>query len=290
MLSRPLRLLIVEGNTASDRAAHAASWGLTPSQSYAEVVRALAPGAVCDIALPADPGANLPDGAGLDSYDGVFLTGSALHVDRPEPAVTQQIALMRAVYASGTPCFGSCWGLQIGAVAAGGVVTANPMGREIGFARRIAPTDAGRGHALLAGRPAAFDAPAIHLDAVVTPPPGAVTLAANAMTGVQAAEITHQGGVFWGVQYHPEFSLAETAAILRRLAKPLVAEGFRRDEADVARYCEELETLDREPGRTDLAWAHGLDAEVLDPTRRLTELRNFLERRVKPGLSARGRA
>jgi GMP synthase (glutamine-hydrolysing) len=33
-------------------------------------------------------------------------------------------------------------------------VTANPAGREVGFARKITPTEAGRSHPLLAGGPA----------------------------------------------------------------------------------------------------------------------------------------
>jgi GMP synthase (glutamine-hydrolysing) len=289
-MTRSIRLLVVEGNVRETREAYRARAGTTPAESYAEAVRGLAPDAICDIALPADEGANLPDPAGLQSYDGVFLTGSALHIYRTAPAVTRQIELMRAIYKSGVPAFGSCWGLQIGAVAAGGTVTANPKGREVGFARRIVKTEAGRSHPLLAGRPASFDAPAIHLDAVAVPPGDVVTLAENALTPMQAAEIRHEGGVFWGVQYHPEFSLAETASILRRMAQDLVSEGFRRDADDAARYCNDLEALDAEPARADLAWAHGLDEQVLDPMLRLTEIRNFLRYRVQPTMSERGRA
>ena len=43
-------------------------------------------------------------------------------------------------------------------------------------------------------------------------PPGATLLATNAVTAVQAAEIRSGRGTFWGVQYHPEISLAEVAA------------------------------------------------------------------------------
>lgn len=288
--TKPLRLLVVEGNTREARERHRGNFGLTPSGSYAETVQGLSPGSVVDICLPADEGANLPDGQGLASYDGIFLTGSSLHIYHDDPAISRQIELMRGVYASGTPCFGSCWGIQIGAVAAGGTVIANPNGREVGFARRIAPNEAGRAHPLLAGRPAAFDAPAVHLDAIALPPGETTILASNGMTGVQAAEIRHDGGIFWGVQYHPEFSLAEIAAILHRVSPLLVAEGFRRDEGDVKAYAADLMALHADPGRTDLAWAHGLDAEVLEPRRRLTEIRNFLDHRVKPVASARGRA
>lgn len=287
--SRPLRLLVVDGNTRAQRESHASGYGAQPAEAYAAEIAAIEPGVVTDICLPADEGANLPDGAGLQSYDGIFLTGSALHIYQIEPAVTRQIELMRAIYASGTPCFGSCWGIQMGAVAAGGTVTSNPKGREVGFARRITPSEAGRNHPLLAGRPAAFDAPAIHLDTVVQPPHGTKILASNAYSQVQAAEIRHEGGVFWGVQYHPEFPLRQVASILGRMVPVLIEEGFRRDEAAAEAWLAELRALDADRDRHDLAWAHGLDAEVLDDARRVTELRNFLDHRVKPLASARGR-
>jgi GMP synthase (glutamine-hydrolysing) len=288
--SRPLRLLVVDGNTREQRESHAAGYGSQPGEAYAAEVTAIVPGAITDICLPADAGANLPDGAGLQSYDGIFLTGSHLHIYQLEPAVTRQIELMRAIYASGTPCFGSCWGIQMGAVAAGGTVTANPNGREVGFARKITPSEAGRSHPLLAGRPLSFDAPAIHLDTITLPPGGTTVLASNAYSSVQAAEISHDGGIFWGVQYHPEFPLRQVASILGRMVPILIAEGFRRDEDSAAEWLTDLHALDAEPTRQDLAWAHGLDEEVLDAGRRVTELRNFLNHRVLPQTSARGRA
>lgn len=285
-----LRFLLVEGNTREDRARHAAAFGAMPSQSYASVLRRIEPDLLYDIAFPADEGANLPDGAGLASYDAVVLTGSALHAYDPDPAVARQVDLMRATYAAGVPCFGSCWGIQIATVAAGGTVHRNPRGSELGFARNIAPTAAGRGHPLLAGRPLAFDAPAVHLDAVAAPPPDGTVLAANAGTPVQAAEIRHAGGVFWGVQYHPEFDLSELAVILRRMGPRLVEEGFCRTRADAEAYADDLDALHADPTRFDLAWRHGLDAEVLDPVRRTAEIRNFVEHRVKRTKSGRGRA
>lgn len=285
-----LRFLVVEGNTRAARERHAAAYGLIPSQSYAAVLQEIEPDILCDLAFPADEGANLPDPAGLEAYDGVVLTGSALNIYDLSPEVTRQIALMRAVYASGTPAFGSCWGLQVGAVAAGGEVRRNGLGREIGFARNIAPSDAGRAHPMLAGRPAAYDAPAIHLDIVATPPNGCTVLAANRMAGIQAAEIRVDGGALWGVQYHPEFSLAEIGTILDSRRRMLVDEGFCRSLDEAGAYAAELKALHADPARGDLAWRHGLDEEVLDPARRTIEIRNFVERWVKPEKSRRGRA
>lgn len=289
-VSRPLRLLVVDGNTREQRESHAAGYGSQPGEAYADVVRSIARESITDICLPADAGANLPDGAGLSSYDGIFLTGSALHIYNLEPSVTRQIELMRAIYASGTPSFGSCWGIQMGAVAAGGTVVANPRGREIGVARKITLTEAGRSHPLLAGRPLSFDAPAIHLDTIALPPADTTVLASNAYSAVHAAEIRHDGGTFWGVQYHPEFPLGQVASILGRMVPALIAEGFRKDEAAAQSWLADLYALDAEPTRHDLAWAHGLDEEVLDSERRVTELRNFIAHRVKPHMSMRARA
>ncbi len=151
----------------------------------------------------------------MAEYDAVFLTGSPLHLYEETPETRRTVAFMRSVFASGTPAFGSCAGLQVAKVAAGDSVRPNARRLEAGFARRITPTADGRSHPLLAGRPAAFDAPAIHTDEVDALPPGATLLAGNRLTAVQAAEIRFDGGVFWGGQYHPEIGLDEVAGALR---------------------------------------------------------------------------
>ena len=63
-----LRLLVAEGNTLAGRRRVADSAGATSAESYADVLRAIAPDAQVDICMPADEGATVP--AQLDSYDG----------------------------------------------------------------------------------------------------------------------------------------------------------------------------------------------------------------------------
>lgn len=285
-----LRLLVVEGNVREAREAHKQAFGKTSSESYADALAAVAPDAICDICFPADEGANLPDPGGLAGYDGIAVTGSALNMYDDTPPIRRQLEFARACYASATPFFGSCWGLQLAAAAAGGDVILNPHGREVGIARGITATQAGRTHGLLAGRGPAWDAPCVHLDVVATPPGETTVLAVNAMAGVQAAEIRHDGGVFWGVQYHPEYSLRELSVIIRRRIAPLMAEGFFADAAAGERYCDALDALHDDPGRRDIAWALGIQPEVFDPVQRLTEIRNFVELYVRPEKSRRGRA
>jgi GMP synthase (glutamine-hydrolysing) len=283
------RFLVIEGNTAESRARHMAVGGVVASEGYANLLRDLSPGAVVDVAFPADPGSNPPDSGGLEGYDGVAITGSALHVYQAAPEVTRQIELARAVLASGTPTFGSCWGLQLLMVAAGGSVRRNPKGREIGFGRAIRLTEAGRKHPMYAGKSDSFDAVTVHLDEVETLAPDTTVLALNAMAGVQAAEMRVNGTVAWGVQYHPEYPLRELSAIVRRTGTRLVEEGFFKEEKELLGYAGELMTLDREPGNKALAWRHGIDGAVLDKSLRVKEVENWIKQQVLPTRAKRGR-
>src|SRR5438876_161822 len=98
----PPRLLVVEGNTAELRAKQVTAGGQVMSDGYAEVLRHLLPEAVIDICYPADPGANLAAG-GLEGYDGVAITGSALNVYDGGPEIERQIELTREVLNAKTP-------------------------------------------------------------------------------------------------------------------------------------------------------------------------------------------
>jgi GMP synthase (glutamine-hydrolysing) len=285
-----LHLLVVEGNIREVRESSRAALGKTASERYAEVLIELAPDARCDLCFPTDESASLPDTAGLQAYDGVAITGSALNLYDGGPAVTRQIELARAVFAAHTPFFGSCWGLQVATAAAGGDVLRNPLGREIGLARNIALNDAGRAHPMLKDRPAAFDAICTHIDIVTLPPQGATTLAGNALSAVQAAEIVWNGGRFWGVQYHPEYSFHDIVAIIERRAPVLTREGLFRVEADAKVYCDDLRRLDLTEAPRDVAWRLGIGEEVVDPRQRRTELVNFIEAFARPEKSRRGRA
>jgi GMP synthase (glutamine-hydrolysing) len=283
------RLLVIEGNSPKTMAEHVAVGGTVASQGYANLLRELMPGATVEACFPADPAAALPSGAALEGYDGIAITGSGLHIYDRSPEVTRQVELVRAALGSGTPLFGSCWGLQVITVAAGGSVRRNPKGREIGFGRGIRLTEHGRKHSMYVGKADVFNAPTVHLDEVETLAPGATVLAANAMSAVQSIELKANGSVAWAVQYHPEYPLRELAAIVRRIGKGLIAEGFFADERDMTSFAADLDVLDRDPACKRLAWRHGVSSNVLDKRLRTGELANWLEFQVLPTRAKRGR-
>lgn len=284
------RLLVVEGNTAEARARQVAFGGQAASEGYAQLLRELFPGAVTvDICYPADAGANLPDAGGIEGYDGIAITGSSLNIYHGGPEITQQIELMRTAFTTDVPIFGSCWGLQLLTVAAGGAVRRNPRGREVGFGRRIRMTAEGAEHPIFDGKPAVFEAMTVHLDEVETLPEGARLLASNDHSIVQAAEIPVGRTTCWGVQYHPEYPFREMAAIFRRLQPSLVAEGFFADEDEEAAFIADLEHFERDPGNASLAWRHGIDGAVIRKDVRTLEIANWITHQVLPARARRSR-
>jgi GMP synthase (glutamine-hydrolysing) len=281
------RILVIDGNVGEIRARQRAALGYDSGQGYARVLGRIDAELAIDIVTPADGPAQLTAGAGLEAYDGVTMTGSALNVYNGGAAVTRQVELARAVLTAGVPFFGSCWGMQVAATAAGGAVRANPTGREFGFARRILLNEAGRGHALFAGKPATFEAPTIHRDYIATLPAGANVLAENDF-GVQAMVFTHGRGTFWGVQYHPEYDYLDIAAAAERYGSILVAEGLFQDQQALAAFADDLRQLQARPDDSPLLWKHGLGPAMRSDALRLLEIRNWLEAQVRPRAQHRG--
>jgi GMP synthase (glutamine-hydrolysing) len=280
------RVLIIDGNVASMRARQIAALGYDAGGGYARVLRAIDPTLQIDIVLPADAEPAFPPGVGLEHYDGVAITGSALNIYHGGPAVTRQIDLVQAVFAAGIPLFGSCWGLQLAVTAAGGTVRANPLGREFGFARRVAQSEAGRAHPLYAGKPAVFEAPTIHRDEISALPTGAQVLASNDY-GVQAAVFDHAQGSFWGVQYHPEYDYLDLAAAAERYGETLERERIFTDESARAAFVADLRTLQLNPADAPLLWRYGLGPAMSDLELRRLELRNWLQFQLRPFVQRR---
>jgi len=132
------RLLVMEGNTLA-RQAEAARLGVRSSSGiYIEAVKAHFPEITCDIVHAADRGQALQPGAAFTDYAGLIIGGSGLHAYAKQFEVTNQIDLLKSFSETGKPILGSCWGLQIAAIAGGGTVDRSPNGREVGVARKIA--------------------------------------------------------------------------------------------------------------------------------------------------------
>jgi GMP synthase (glutamine-hydrolysing) len=99
-----------------------------PHDFFIDFLDRYVPSAKTTLCFAADPGDILPDGTDITSFDGIIWTGSDLtifHLD--DERVSKQIAFAKAAYEHGVPSYGSCWGIQMAAVAAGGEVLGEPM-------------------------------------------------------------------------------------------------------------------------------------------------------------------
>jgi GMP synthase (glutamine-hydrolysing) len=283
----PLRICIINGYPEKNRQALTDAGVAGADELYIRVLSKWVPDARLDVFMIADLGTGLPGGAGIESYDAFIWTGSNLTIFEDDPRVTRQIEFARRVYEVGRPSFGSCWGVQMAAAAAGGEVRKNPRGRELGFGRKIHLTAEGRAHPMYEGKPDVFDGFIMHLDEVCRVPPGGRLLASNEHTPVQALEVRHKQGTFWATQYHPEYDLYEMARLFIARGEHLIKEGFFSGRADLESKVSRMETLSRHPDRKDLRWDLAIGDDLLVESLRQCELRNWLEKLVIPSLTPR---
>jgi len=282
-----LRFLVLDGYSRAGRDDLATGGASTAGKLYERMLKSAYDKAEVDILYPADPDATLPHGAGIGDYDGIAWTGSSLTVYHDTPEVKAQIDFQREVFSAGVPSFGSCWAAQIAVVAAGGHCAAHPHGREMFVARKIALTPEGRGHPLYRDKKTVFDAWISHDDEITHLPHGAVLLAANDYTDVQALSVTHDRGTFWALQYHPEYDVHEMARLIYCRKQKLTNLGFFADMDTAQGFVDMLEALHQDPTRKDLAFQLGLDADIMDPNIRTREVRNWIEQLVVPTAARR---
>ena len=253
------RILVVESNpkAESDRLASLSGHSLGPL--YAAVLEELRDDVQTLVIRPYD-GDGTPDLAG---FDGIVFTGSSVEWNTDDTRAAPLAAVMRDGFAAGVPTLGSCNGMQLAASVLGGSTAASPNGREDGMAMDIWLTDAGRQHPMMAGRRDGYAVPCTHRDEVVRLPAGAVRLAGNEHSAVQAFAINRDGVDFWGMQYHPEFSPGYVGRYLR---------GNGRASADLADDLEAAET------DADAAARLSTTPQEQAPPVRTTELANWLAR------------
>ena len=203
-----LDILIVEGNLAGALDADRTAGRRSAHEAYRESLALHRLDARFATIFAYAPERN-PAGVAFERFDGIALTGSGVPWTANDPDARPYLDLLEKVFATGRPVVGSCWGLQTVAVLLGGTVGMNQNGKEVGIARDITLTQAGRAHWSFAGMPERFDQPTIHRDHVTRLPAKAVNLAGNAICDVQAMAYASGGIDYLGFLGHPERELSD---------------------------------------------------------------------------------
>lgn len=168
------------------------------------------------VAIKAAPDPILPAPA---EFDGLLITGSPAAVYEGHPWIEPLKDLVRRAASARRPSVGICFGHQLMAEAFGGRVETSEKGWGVGVhdyeVRGVEDWM----------RPAAarIACVASHQDQVVSPPPGARTLAASDFC--PHAALSYAQGPAVSFQMHPEFS-AEYARALLDLRKERFAQGL----------------------------------------------------------------
>lgn len=277
------RFLIIDAYSQKSRNALEAVNMILAHVLYEQMLHRHLPNAKIDIWFPSDEGVEMPSMEQLKSYSGILWTGCDLCInDTDSHSIQNQLKLAEQAFELGLPSFGSCWALQIAAVAAGGEVIFNPNGREMGLARKIRLTEAGLKHPMYQGKPPVFEAFSCHDDIVLNlPKQGALHLASNDWSPVQGAAIDYKKGSFWAVQYHPEYSLQEILCLIIARAPKLIELGFYKDQAEVDQMVASMKALVASPNEKSLRWQLVIDDDVMDADIRQIEFSNWIKEFIR---------
>lgn len=270
-------VLVVDGNTPELITRWVEDGHAPASLTYGAVLEDLDPSLEIEVAIPSHPEFD-PFDVELDHVIGVALTGASVTWSADAREAEPHREFLQRVFDFEIPVFGSCWGLHVATAVLGGALRASPKGAEFGVARTIALSEAGRRHPMFAGKPNAFDSICMHRDEIERPPEGAVILASNAHSDVQAM-VYEQGPVrFWGVQYHPELGLDSIANRLDADAAFVYRDdSLFHDDADRHATADDFRRLaDAPEDERALAWRYGVTEDVTHFDRRTLELANWV--------------
>ena len=220
-----MNILIVDGNEKKASDKYKESNMLTQYEIYKKVIEKLS-----DVKLnitiinPACKKEYLPKGISLDDFNGIVWTGSVLNIYDYSPSINRQIELAKTLLTKKNKIFGSCWGLQILATAAGGKVRKNPKGLEAIIATDLTLNENGIRHKMYKNKPKIFDAFCWHYDEVETLPPNSLILSSNIKSDVQSFSFYNNNSEVWAVQYHPEFNAKWISGLMNQRKSLLLKE------------------------------------------------------------------
>ena len=222
-----MNILIVDGNEkkASDSYVHLKM----PRQFevYSKILEKLS-----DIKLqitiihPACTSNYIPKGVSLDDFDGIVWTGSLLNIYDYGPPIERQIELAKTLLNKKNKIFGSCWGLQVLATAAGGSVRKNPKGLEAIIANNITLSNKGKNHPMYENKPKVFDSFCWHYDEVEYLPSNSIVLSSNYKSNIQSFTFSKNNSEVWAVQYHPEFDAKWISGLMSQRKSLLLEENI----------------------------------------------------------------
>ena len=230
-----MNILIVDGNEKNASNRYIEMNMPTQFQVYENVLRSLLETKENYKITVIHPAVNedyLPKGVSLEDYHGIVWTGSLLNIYDLGPSINRQIELAKELFKKKNKIFGSCWGLQVLATAAGGLVRKNPNGLEAVIAKNIKINTSGENHPLYKNKPKIFDSFCWHYDELERLPSNTQILSSNEKSNIQSIVFSRSNSEIWAVQYHPEFDPKWIAGLMKQRKSLLLNEGIYKNSKE----------------------------------------------------------
>ena len=208
------KILIVEGNLKEENQDFIDAGIPTHTESLKESISYFTNNLDIDVANPSSDQDISEKVKDLNKYDGLIWGGSSLNIYNDTVEIRRQIDFMRECQKKIKNILAICWGLQVAATVAGGVVKRCNKGAHRGIAHNVKINENGLSHPLYKNKNQTFNTPAFNFDEVATLPNNSILLSSNEINNVMGINFKNEISNIWGIQYHPEISYDKMISLI----------------------------------------------------------------------------
>ena len=208
------KILLVEGNLREENQSFTDGGIKTHTESLKDSISYFTNKLELDVVNPSSD-MNLTEVTeDLTKYDGMIWGGSSLNIYNDTVEIRRQIDFMKECQKKIKNILAICWGLQVAATVAGGVVKRCNRGAHRGIAHNIKINKNGLSHPLYKNKNETFNTPAFNFDEVATLPNNSILLSSNEINNVMGVNFKNGISNIWGIQYHPEITYDKMISLI----------------------------------------------------------------------------
>ena len=208
------KILLVEGNLREENQSFTDGGIKTHTESLKDSISFFTNKLELDVVNPSSDTNLTKVSEDLTKYDGMIWGGSSLNIYNDTVEIRRQIDFMKECQKKIKNILAICWGLQVAATVAGGVVKRCNRGAHRGIAHNIKINENGLSHPLYKNKNETFNTPAFNFDEVATLPNNSILLSSNEINNVMGVNFKNEISNIWGIQYHPEISYDKMISLI----------------------------------------------------------------------------